>query len=324
MEVINKKLNQLKIGQKASALSKPDYEHHLSNQEQEPVPYSQAQIPVKSPLMFDVHLRHKFKIGSLLNEYYCVLMNKLLVFTDGDNDRLLIFNRDGSYNREIELYGTPWYISVINDSDIAVLYNTTKYIIDIISIKTGTLSHSVKARGHIRVISFENGLLFVVTGNMIDVMNITGEPIRSFPVPPSHVLQKPNVKSKTFLPCPTPSSFGWNIANHKNRLFLTNAFNNTLCCCDLFGSVIWIFNDDTMKYPFGITTDGNGNVYLTCNDSSNVIAISSDGKHHKEILNEDDGLRRPSGICYDKLNDRLLVCDEGNGQAFLYDIKHST
>lgn len=69
----------------------------------------------------------------------------------------------------------------------------------------------------------------------------------------------------------------------------------------------------------GIAVDNNGNVYVAGCISSNVIIISSDGKHHKQILTKDDGLIFPSAIILDTGNRKLLIANTGD-TAFVYNI----
>ncbi|CAC5394114.1 unnamed protein product [Mytilus coruscus] len=92
-------------------------------------------------------------------------------------------------------------------------------------------------------------------------------------------------------------------------------------CCDRDGSRVWTFsNFSILKYLSGISADNDGNVYVVGKDSSNMVIISNDGKHHKEILTKGDGLCEPTAIFFDKQNMKLLVANS-NDVAFLYNVK---
>lgn len=65
--------------------------------------------------------------------------------------------------------------------------------------------------------------------------------------------------------------------------------------------------------------DNVGHVFDVGEESSNVIIISNDGKHHRQILTDEDGLFEPSAIFFDKLIKKILVANAGE-TAFLYNI----
>ncbi|CAC5393329.1 unnamed protein product [Mytilus coruscus] len=262
-------------------------------------------VPFKSSFEFDVQLRQKFELQSIrdFGNRDCIITNDQLVFTDYVRNQLLIYNFNGSYIRNIRLSCKPLIISVTNRNNIAVSF--LRESIKIISIKTGKVKNIIETRGINGGISYQNGLMYVVNDyEKIDVIYPTGEIIRSFNCPLESTVQ-----------C---------LSADTDRLFLTYPLINTVYCCDLNGSDKWKFTDDKMIMPSGVTTDGNGNVYVVCHKSNNVVVVSPDGKHHKEILTKKDGLRNPSAINYNKSNDCLLVCNGGNCDALLFDVKHST
>ncbi|CAG2246059.1 unnamed protein product [Mytilus edulis] len=70
-----------------------------------------------------------------------------------------------------------------------------------------------------------------------------------------------------------------------------------------------------------VTTDDEGNVYVTGRRTHTVLVVSDDGKHYRELLTKLEGLNEPYGIYYDKKENIVLVCNESNGKAFLFDVK---
>lgn len=71
--------------------------------------------------------------------------------------------------------------------------------------------------------------------------------------------------------------------------------------------------------PSGITVDNDGNVLVVGEKSSNMVIISNDGNQHREILTDEDGLRKPTAIFFDKQTSSLLVAN-ANVIAFLYNV----
>ncbi|VDI28339.1 Hypothetical predicted protein [Mytilus galloprovincialis] len=272
--------------------------------------YDAAALLHDDSLQLTTRLLDKIKVnGNLSSECYkaseylhitdCTMIGKFIILLDSYNKRLIIHDEDGTDNRDIKLTGEPQNISPINDNDLAV--TSSQSYIEIISINTAQIKNLIGASGDTYGISYHNGLLYVVIDRTkIDVMNLRGEISRSFTLPSSKV---------------------WDLTTYKNRLFFADVFEEILYCFDLNGVVIWKFNCDKMKSPNEVTTDQNGNVYVTCSVYNNVVVVSSDGKHYKELFNKKDGLRKPTGIYYDKSTNNLLVCNAGDDYALIFDIK---
>lgn len=260
-------------------------------------------IVTQSLFLVCVNLRQKTKLKETgLFVCDCVIINSQMVIADNYKQRLLIYDTDGHYNRDINLSARPWFIAVINNSHVAVSFK--KPYIDITNIYTGKVINKMPTNSDTYGISYHNGLLYVVINkSKIDVMNLTGETLRSFPCPSAGV---------------------WYLATDTERICFTDAEKGSVYCCNLYGSVKWKFTNDKMSYPRGVTIDIYGNAYVACLVSSNVIVISPDGIHFTELLTEKNELHYPIGIHYGKINNRLLVCNEVNHETFLYDVEIST
>ncbi|CAG2235015.1 unnamed protein product [Mytilus edulis] len=98
------------------------------------------------------------------------------------------------------------------------------------------------------------------------------------------------------------------VTTHADKIFFTNPDNHTVSCCSTNGVNIWEFEDKrVLDDPRGITTDNKGNVFVVGKNTCNVVVISPDGKHCKQILTKDDGLDRPTTLFFDKLRNQILV-----------------
>ncbi|XP_071146469.1 uncharacterized protein [Mytilus edulis] len=261
-------------------------------------------VPFKSSFQFDVKLRKKFQLQSTPDLVIsdCIITNEQLVFTGYFSERLHIYNIYGSYNRELKLFNRPQCITVINDDDVAVSYD--QKFVEIINISTDQVKNKIVTRGYSCKLSYQNGLMYVVIDyHTIDVITMTGEIIRSFHCP-----------LKSSVQCLSPDT---------DSMCITYPFNFALYCCDLYGSNRWNCTFGTKIKPRHVTTDGKGNVYILCYESNNVIVVSSDGKHDKELFTEKEVMQIPTIIYYDKSNDCLLVYDSGTCDAFLFDVKCS-
>ncbi|CAG2231317.1 unnamed protein product [Mytilus edulis] len=104
-----------------------------------------------------------------------------------------------------------------------------------------------------------------------------------------------------------------------DNIYYRKPNNNSVICCDIQGNIQWTFQNPTPFRPFGVTVDTDGNVYVACNNSHNVVVISSDGKQQKQLLSSKDGVEVPNGLIYDRHNNQLLVTYYFQG-AVLYNV----
>ncbi|XP_076088225.1 uncharacterized protein LOC143058638 [Mytilus galloprovincialis] len=104
------------------------------------------------------------------------------------------------------------------------------------------------------------------------------------------------------------------------KIYFTDWYDHSVVCCDRNGSHVWRFKEESvLKNSRGITVDNEGNVFLVGQHSSNVVIISNDGKHHRQILTKKQGLSQPSAIFFDKQTGKLLLANTRKN-AFLYSV----
>ncbi|CAG2230180.1 unnamed protein product [Mytilus edulis] len=230
--------------------------------------------------------------------FSCIKTGNTLVFTDVNN-RLIICNSDGTDIHHIPLSYTPYYITEIDSNTVAVSCNNDNTIL-IINISTRSVTSTLKTSGVCRGISYNDNNLYVVIGeNIIHVMDLTGKVIRTIPVPTGGIPD---------------------ITVDRDRLVCINI--TSIYCCSLDGKLMWEFKNDKFQDLNCVTTDNEGNVYVTYEKTNTVVVVSEDGKHHRELLTKSDGLNRPYGIYFDKKENILFVCNYTDEKVFLFDVKH--
>jgi sugar lactone lactonase YvrE len=110
------------------------------------------------------------------------------------------------------------------------------------------------------------------------------------------------------------------VATSGDKLYYANINTDTVTCCDLHGTTQWEFKDThVLHYPYSISVDNDGIVYVVGYDSNNVVVISPDGQRHRQLLSSNDGLKKPRVLEYDRSTNRLLVVND-NSTAFLFDV----
>ncbi|CAC5399687.1 unnamed protein product [Mytilus coruscus] len=122
---------------------------------------------------------------------------------------------------------------------------------------------------------------------------------------------------------PNTVSLGFSyVSTHADKILYTNPKENTVYCCLYDGTPVWEFHDESvLKVPEGITVDDEGNVFVVGCESCNVLIISPEGKHYKQILNNVH-VNRPHAIFLDKSRNQLLMINHAI-VANLYNISYS-
>ncbi|CAC5380231.1 unnamed protein product [Mytilus coruscus] len=263
--------------------------------------FAQDQTPVKTNPPVSVTLRQQFNIKKSGSENQiilnCIKIGKTLVFTDHYNDRLIICNSDGTDIHHIPLSYEPCYITVVNSNTVAVSCGVNTILI--INISTGSVTSTINTSGDCYGISYnDNNLYVVIDRSIIHVMDLTGKVIRTIPLPSDCIND---------------------ITVDRDRFVCKDV--RSIYCCSLDGKLIWKFKQDKFQDLRTVTTDNEGNVYLTNIRKNTVVVVSDDGKHHRELLTKSDGLDWPYGIYFDRKENILLVCNYDDGKVFLFDVK---
>ncbi|CAG2205718.1 unnamed protein product [Mytilus edulis] len=277
------------------------YEENTTKAEES---FTQAQTPVKPNLPVSVtllqHLKIKKSTNETLNITSCIKIGNTLVFAVYNNNRLIICNSDGTDIHHIPLYYTPHYLTEIDSNTVAVSCTDSNVLI--IKISTRCVTSRINISSYCLGISYNDNILCVVIDwNIIHVMDLTGKVIRTIPLP-SHDIR--------------------DITVDRDRLVCIDY--TSIYCCSLDGKIIWKFEKDKFQDLCCVTTDNEGNVYVTDGRTHTVIVVSNDGQRHKEPLTKSDGLYEPNGIYFDKNENILLVCNNKDGKAFLCDVKRKS
>ena len=222
-----------------------------------------------------------------------------LMFSDGKNTRLTVYNNNGSFKFEITTGMVGAFdLTSIDDTTVAVTYAYSA-VINIIDIIRKKVVKTIKTNGWCFGITYRSGtLIYCVQGKGLQMLNLKDYTVSD--------LYRENLPS-----CAYVITIG-------NNICFTNSDQNSVTLVDSALNIIWKFEDRTMlRFPQGITADGDGNVFITGCFSNNVVFISADGRKIKQVLGLDDGLWSPRGIHYNRSRDILLVANEV-GSVFLY------
>ena len=228
-----------------------------------------------------------------------VCTNGKIIFADVEyNRRLVILNGDGTLDKEIPCsMGHPFDVTYLDDRTVAV---STDNGIEIINIDTKKTERRINTSQCCYGITYHNGvLLWCEEQRGIQMMKLSDDRITT-------LVKQRNLSSDSY------------IATCREKIYQTNRNTKTVTCYTIKGEKLWEYQDKSvLNYPFGVTVDKDGNVYVTSQISNRGVVLEPDGRQGRQILSTDGGLKSPSGIYFDKSKNCLLVTNF-HGPSFLY------
>jgi hypothetical protein len=213
---------------------------------------------------------------------------------DNCTDRVTLNDSNGNFLRIVQALGcdsvrflTFYDITSIDTNTIAV---STSTCIHIVNIDTHKILHKIKNDFRLCYgITHYDGKLYYCHGK---------EGIRRFDL---------NTKTKELVIPTFISPFSYISCDGNKLLYTSNT--ETVSCCDMNGKEIWRFQDTlSLRTPRGVVVDNNGFVFVAGEKSGNIVMISPDGKSSKEVYQ----ISNPRAMCYDKDNNKILVCNTNN------------
>ncbi|KAL4230075.1 hypothetical protein ACF0H5_010460 [Mactra antiquata] len=105
-----------------------------------------------------------------------------------------------------------------------------------------------------------------------------------------------------------------------DRLYISD-FNKGIVCLDGDENYLSAYNDKDLNGIDGVCVDGKGNLFVVGCRSHNVVQFSEDGKKIGVVINQQDGLKNPSAVCFDKKLNRLIVAMENSNAVKMYELK---
>jgi len=230
-----------------------------------------------------------------------ILPCQTLVFGDYWSNILLFFYQDGAYDGEFKYYAPVNTITCVDHAKIAVTRVNNGSYVDIINTGVKLNENSLSFELTVGGLYFHQQQLYLdVIGEDIHVADIHGKITGTIPTEHSEKLKRFEVLG--------------------NNIYYTDQVNHKVVCCDMKGNKIWEHVDNRIINNACLTLDNGGNVFVVGNNANVIIMISSDGKQSKVILDASNKITRPTGIHCDRDRKLLLVCNQEDGYAGLFDI----
>ncbi|CAG2249870.1 uncharacterized protein [Mytilus edulis] len=231
---------------------------------------------------------------------FSLLPGERMVFSSKTDNTFTVLKSDGSKDFEIKNIGRTFDVVFSGDDYIAVTSGNSNQI-DIIDLKKKSKTKSIKVDSFNGGVAYKDGyLIYCAREKGIQMISLNDETIT-------------NVNNTELSGAVCVTTFG-------DQLFYTN-FNDSVTCCDYHGHILLTFCDKSLLLcPLGISVDNDGNVYVVGNRTQNVVVISPDGQHSRQLITSQEGLGDPWALHYDTSTNALLVADVYH-DAFLYNVK---
>lgn len=116
------------------------------------------------------------------------------------------------------------------------------------------------------------------------------------------------------------SECGAVLATSRKSLLFTHHNGHSLFSVDinLSKTASTLYQGNNMKFPIGVTCDPNGNVYVACFESNNVLQFDENRKFIREIIKADPAVKNPFGIRVKRLGDSVKLILTTQGKLLIY------
>ncbi|CAC5408364.1 unnamed protein product [Mytilus coruscus] len=234
-----------------------------------------------------------------LNVSGCVILpnGNLLMANITEENHLIEYSDAGEHIRDIPVSGPPYDIDVIDLNLIVVTYGD-EFFVEIMHTNTFNVEKKISLRKSCLGVSHADGKLYVVQGNSVQVLDVSGRQMKTMKTASLRVTR---------------------IDASRDKIVYSDWKNSKVHCCHLNGEELWQFENDNINFPTDITADNYNNIFVVSYRSNNLTIIQHDGKNSKILLTESDGLLLPKTVYYDKVKSTLVICNNG-GKVLLYKV----
>lgn len=264
----------------------------------------QAQVPIFvsniDKIGLSMAFAFPFKSGHISSKN-CVCLKEKVIISNNNHTSLLLYNIDGSFDREIDLikghridytYHSDSVfviidVTVINENCVAVL---RKRDILIVNIENNVIElfRNLNLNPPCVRFSYSKELLYMFLSDFsITVLDMTGTIVNFI----NFIIDVKGIIS---------------FVVQANKIF---CLSEVASCFDLNGELLWqaTINNGEPKVDLQITADNLGNCYIPSDVDKNIIVISNDGKQQKLLFPRSQSIRYPRAVYFDKKNNRLIV-----------------
>ncbi|XP_063397048.1 E3 ubiquitin-protein ligase TRIM71-like [Mytilus trossulus] len=262
----------------------------------------QAQImieQIKCIVKFEKDTELKLKAGLKSIYDLSITVNNKLLLTSWSDSTLYIYRDCNIYETEIILSSKPFGVVVIPGTDRASVtlphedsiqfINTTKMTKDG-KVDVGFICYGITAQRERVYVGGMNGTIKTLdtNGNILKTIK----------------LGSGNIDFLAY-------------DDSQEQFFVRG--HNKLQCIKLDGTLVY---SKDVSGTAGVMRDRQGNIYYGGNLANNIERMSSDGENSEEMLNKDNGILRPYGMCFNNDFTKLFVINNSYTSVFVYNCRY--
>ena len=243
----------------------------------------------------------------------CLLDNGDILLTDWDNMKVKRLDEKFNITDTCEVPGNPMGICSINPHEAAVTLTLQQTLQFIKLDKTMTLSRKLVLGESCRGVTCHYGYIYVVCGGF---KNENVGTVRIYTIAGSLVkIVETNNSGQRIFSTPitisvSPTGKTYHVTDGQRGVITITQSND----------VVSIMSKKEFSWPCGITLDSHDNVLVCCSKSQSILQtfglFSLD-----TILTYDDGVRRPSSVCLDKKQLKLIVTSNMSNVVRVFQLK---
>ncbi|XP_021378637.1 probable E3 ubiquitin-protein ligase TRIM8 [Mizuhopecten yessoensis] len=224
------------------------------------------------------------------------LPNDHIVVGDYHNKKIKLFTASGKYEDEMKLQGKPYDMCRVDDHTVAVA-NYNAPIINVVKVESSklTLLSEIKLSNSITPWGITTtGDEFTVSCREVLYnvqQNGNTQHIQTYPFQCYHLVSDPR----------TLHVYGSQWISMSGGVAVYRLSDGTGADIVTVG---------VLKNAFGVDVDVEGNVYVCGRESNNVVQMSEDGAHVRELLTSSDGVYSPRAISV--CGDMFVVTNESS------------
>ncbi|CAC5369293.1 unnamed protein product [Mytilus coruscus] len=225
--------------------------------------------------------------------------NKLLLTNHSSSDpKLYVYKDREDYETEITFSAAPFGVAVIPGTDRAIVTLPDENSIQFIN--TTQVTQSDKVNVGLRCFGITAGHDRIYIGGkdgIIKTLNINGTILKSMQPGSEHI-------------------YFMLYDDIHDQLIVR--YNNKVLCVNSDGTPVY---SKDVSGVAGVTRDRQGNIYFGGYITSNIQRLSSDWENCEEILNKDDGINVPYGMCFTNDFTKLFVINNNFKSVYVYKCK---
>ncbi|VDI03629.1 Hypothetical predicted protein [Mytilus galloprovincialis] len=225
-----------------------------------------------------------------------ILPNGGLLFSDRNNNCLYKFDIN-STSVKIDLPFFPARFAIVDQNSIAVTSNNKLHIVELDTHNILKTFHFGKESLFGSVIIYDNNYIIE---DLVGYQIIDSD---------GKFIQQIRIKFDEM-------TYRAPVCYDKKIYFVDNK-SSKLFCYDFNGNKIWEFQNEKLMSPFGLTSNTSNILFVCGYRSTNVCALSADGRTFNEIIGPKSALKCATAVHYCvKRKELLVVTKHGNFFVF--------